>query len=59
MKQFYIKKIGQHLQELAILGLIFIPLDKGLTGKQLLLTLATCSVAVVIGIEMERRTGNE
>jgi hypothetical protein len=33
---FYLRKIGEHLQELAILAMVFVPLDHGLTAHQMM-----------------------
>lgn len=54
--RFYIHKGGQHLQELGILALIFMPLDAKLHGSRLLMTLAGSVIIIVAGMEMERRS---
>jgi len=59
VKQYYTRKIGQHLQELGILLLVFIPLERGLTIKQILVVFTICTTIVIVGIEMERRTKDE
>ncbi len=59
MSKFYIKKIGEHLQELGILALVFVPLDRALSAGKTLLLLGVCSAVIVAGIEMERRASNE
>jgi hypothetical protein len=53
--RFYISKIGGHLQELAVLALIFVPLDRHLTVHQYMVEAPICAVIIMIGIEMERR----
>jgi hypothetical protein len=55
--RFYLYKIGGHLQELAVLAMVFVPLDyQGLTVKQGVLLFVVCCVIMGLGIEMERRT---
>lgn len=55
--KFYLHKIGGHLQELAVLAMVFVPLDShGLTSVQLVLLVAICIAIMMVGIELERRT---
>jgi hypothetical protein len=54
--RFYLHKIGGHLQELAVLALVFVPLDSHLTHKGIAVLCASCVFTMVVGIEMERRT---
>jgi hypothetical protein len=55
--RFYLHKIGGHLQELAVLAMVFVPLDyHGLTLRQGVFLFGVCCVMMVFGIEMERRT---
>lgn len=54
--RFYLNKIGGHFQELAILALVFVPLERSLTHPQIVELGAACAAIIVAGIEMERRT---
>lgn len=54
--RFYIHKIGEHLQELAVLAAVFVPLDRSLTIHQIVMLWVACGVIIIGGIEMERRT---
>lgn len=53
--RFYLRKIGEHLQELAVLAAVFVPLDAHLTSGKVLVLWGGCGVIITIGIEMERR----
>lgn len=55
--KFYIRKVGEHLQELAVLAAVFVPLDAHLTTSEKLIMWAGCGVIITVGIEMERRAG--
>lgn len=54
--RYYLHKIGGHLQELAVLAMVFVPLDRRLTTEQIVVLYATCGVILLVGIELERRT---
>lgn len=54
--RFYLNKIGGHLQELAVLAVVFIPLDRHLETPQILELCALCAAILFVGIEIERRT---
>jgi len=54
--RFYLNKIGSHLQELAVLALVFVPLDGHLTHKGIGVLCASCVFTMAVGIETERRT---
>jgi hypothetical protein len=54
--RFYLHKIGGHLQELAVLVLVFVPLDSHLTHHGIAMLGASCAFTMIVGIEMERRT---
>lgn len=54
--RFYINKIGGHLQELAVLAAVFVPLDRNLTSHERLMLWGFCGAIITVGIEMERRT---
>ena len=53
--RFYFQKIGEHFQELALLAMVFVPLDRTLATRSLLLIEGACVVMLFIGIETERR----
>lgn len=53
--RFYLHKIGGHLQEVAVLAAVFVPLDRNLTTTDKLITWAACGAIITIGIEIERR----
>jgi hypothetical protein len=55
LMRFYIRKIGEHLQELAVLAVIFVPLDHHLTTRGIIYLAVGCGAILVAGIEMERR----
>lgn len=55
--KFYLRKIGEHLQELAVLAAVFVPLDAHLTNGKVLVLWVGCGVIITMGIEMERRAG--
>ena len=54
--KFYLHKTGEHLQELAILALVFVPLDRHLTMHGIAVLAMPCTAILLVGIEMERRT---
>lgn len=54
--RFYLNKIGGHLQELAILAMVFVPLDRHLNLKDSLLLYVPLAIILLAGIETERRT---
>ncbi len=56
--RFYLNKIGGHFQELAILALVFVPLERSLTHPQIVELGAACAAIIVAGIEMERGRDN-
>jgi hypothetical protein len=53
--RFYLHKIGGHLQELAILAMVFVPLDRGVTARKMIVLWGICGTILMVGIEMERR----
>jgi hypothetical protein len=53
---FYFHKIGEHLQRLAVLAIVLVPLDRRLTLHQVVVSWVVFTVIVLIGIEVERRT---
>ena len=54
--KFYLHKIGGHFQELAVLAMVFVPLDAhGLTKRAVSLLYVGCCVMLFVGIELERR----
>lgn len=55
--RFYLRKIGGHMQEVAVLAAVFVPLDMKLTNVEKLITWGVCGAIITIGIEMERRAG--
>ncbi len=54
--RFYLNKIGGHLQELAVLAIVFVPLDGHLTHHGIVVLGVCCAFIIAVGIEMERRT---
>lgn len=54
--RFYLNKIGGHLQELAILGMIFILLDLRFTIHEIIALWGGGIAILLTGTEMERRT---
>jgi hypothetical protein len=54
--RFYLHKIGGHLQEIAVLAAVFVPLDRNLTLHESLMLWGFCGAILIVGIEMERRT---
>jgi hypothetical protein len=57
MLNFYLHKIGGHLQELAVLAMVFVPLDAhNLTRREILFLYVGSAAMLLAGIEMDRRT---
>jgi len=54
--RYYLNKIGGHLQEIAVLAAVFVPLDRNLTVHQSIMSWCLCGAIIAVGIEMERRT---
>jgi hypothetical protein len=54
--RFYLRKVAGHLQELAVLAAVFVPLDRNLTNRQSLMVWGFCGAIIVVGIEIERRS---
>lgn len=55
--RFYLQKIGSHFQELAVLAMVFVPLDAhNLARREIVAVYALSAVMLFAGIEMERRT---
>ena len=55
--RFYLHKIGEHLQEFAVLAMVFVPLDlHNLSPHTVLSLYVISSLVLLLGIELERRT---
>ena len=57
--RFYLRKIGEHMQEFAVLAAVFVPLDMKLTIRNILVLWIACGAIIIIGIEMERRFSDD
>jgi hypothetical protein len=53
--RFYFQKIGEHLQKLAVLAIVLVPLKRHLTIHQVVVSWVVFSVIALVGIQVERR----
>jgi hypothetical protein len=53
--RFYLQKIGEHLQKLAVLAIVVVPLERHLTIHQVVVSWAVFSVIALLGMQVERR----
>jgi hypothetical protein len=49
-------KISEHIQKLALVAIVFIPLHRHVTTHQIVVLWAVCGAILLVGIEVERRT---
>jgi hypothetical protein len=53
--RFYLSKIGEYFQKLAVLAIVVVSLDRHLTIHQIIFLWAVFTVIGLVGIEVERR----
>jgi hypothetical protein len=55
MMRFYLHKIAGHLHRLAVIAIVFVPLDRRLTIHQITVLCVICGALLLACLEMERR----